>query len=100
MAGEPNMVTGLDPGERIDFHLSMSTKLPPSDEEWEVYLHLLVAHMERHFGEGRLRCVVLTDGGVPTSPQRRLIGARLAKWESGRGKVLIVSNNATARMVA
>ena len=63
----------------------------PTDEEWTTYLEVV----ERH-GIDRTMQLIATDGGVPTSTQRRYLNERLA----GRNvPVAVITGNTAVRSI-
>jgi hypothetical protein len=63
----------------------------PTDDEWTTYLEVV----ERH-GIDRTMQLIATDGGVPTSTQRRYLNDKLA----GRNvPVAVVSGSTTVRTI-
>jgi hypothetical protein len=77
-----------------DLVVSRESFESPTNEEWEEFLKLLKSRGE-HFA--KLRILVVTDGGGPNAPQRKLLEETL----KGRPvRVAIVTDSAKSRFIA
>lgn len=77
-----------------DLVVSRESFESPSDEEWDDFLRLLRSRGDNF---SKLRILVVTDGGGPNAPQRKLLEETL----KGRPvRVAIVTDSAKSRFIA
>ena len=70
-----NLSSSVFRGSQVVVHVCLHERSFPSDAEWQTVVDHHVALRAELAGTDRHRCLVVTDGGGPTSRQRAVIRA-------------------------